>query len=433
MGRYFGTDGIRGKAYAFLTEELGFRVGRSLSLLGSDLLIIAMDTRESGPPLKEAIKNGARTSGIDTMDIGIVPTPLLCYLSRKFNAIGVMITASHNPYHDNGIKVFLRGKKIPHEDESVIENCLDGIITPLLPELRGKEVKGVPALPLYLELFTSFIQKTNLKIALDLANGATVVTASSVFKQMAEELYVTGDNPDGKNINLNVGSTYPDSIIGLVKKSGSDVGFAFDGDGDRVIAVDHLGNLFDGDLMIYVIACYLHDLGKLSHNVVVLTKMSNLGIIKALNRRGIEVIAADVGDKYVLEMMDSGDYVLGGENSGHIINKALLDTGDGVLNAAFITSILAKTGKSLQELTVDVKMYPNKLLNLTGVNKDLAKHPDVLAMVNIIKNELKSDGAILVRPSGTEPMIRINVTAPTKAECDDAIERIVNTINALKQ
>lgn len=349
MGKYFGTDGIRGKAYEYLSVDLGFAVGRSLSLLGNNLLIIATDTRESGPALKKAIKDGAKASGINVIDLEIQPTPVLCYLSKIKNAIGVMITASHNPYQDNGFKVFLSGRKLTLEEEAIIENCLDGILSPLTQDVSGRELSSISSLSFYRALFSSFIEQTNLSIALDLAHGATCATAREVFRLQTSKLFVVGDAPNGLNINHDVGSTNPESLQKLIESSGSDIGFAFDGDGDRVIAADHDGMIYDGDLLIYVIANYLHEQERLVNDSVVLTRMSNLGIIKALKHHGIESVIVDVGDKNVLDMMNVGGYVLGGENSGHIINKLLLDTGDGVLNAAFVTHILHKTGKTLKE------------------------------------------------------------------------------------
>ncbi len=431
MGRYFGTDGIRGRAYEFLTYDLAYAVGKSLSLLGFSELVIAMDTRESGSMLKSAIKEGARTSGIDVMDFGILPTPVLCYLSKLRHSLGVMITASHNPYQDNGIKIFTAGRKIFLEEEAIIENALTGIISPASTVVQGRELTPVDALGPYRELFADISCNSSLRLALDLANGACCATAPLLFSKIAGEVILIGNNPDGRNINQGVGSTEITAIQECVSAKKADLGFAFDGDGDRVICVDHAGQVYDGDHLLYLIACDLQRQGKLIHNAVVLTKMSNLGIIKALKEVGIESIITDVGDKYVSDALENGGFVLGGENSGHIINKTVLDTGDGVLAAATITDIISRTGMTISELTASLKMFPERLVNLRGHDRELARHPEVLKIVNLIKNELKSEGKVLVRPSGTEPLIRIAVSAPTRIAVDQAIERIVRVIEQL--
>jgi len=429
MGIYFGTDGIRGKAYEFLSFDLAFKVGKALVILGNDTLVIARDTRESGPMLVDAIKNGAKSSGIDVMDLGVLPTPALAYICQKLDSIGVMVTASHNPYHDNGIKVFHRGNKLSLADEEEIELMIDEKAKPVVPQQVGSDLDPIDAFAYYHELFSSFGNKTSLRIGLDLANGATNATAKPIFSAISDHIFTIGDNPDGRNINSLVGSTSPLAIVNLVRKEGLDLGFAIDGDGDRVIMADGEGRIYDGDFMIYIIACYLKQNGLLKHDAIVLTKMSNLGIIKALNDMSIQVLQADIGDKYVFEEMDANDLVLGGENSGHIINRLLLDTGDGVLNAAMITMVISASGKAPSELVSNIQLFPDKLHNLRNYDKALVNHPEVVAKVRELRDQLGPQGKILVRASGTEPLIRISVSAPDMETVDDCIRQVAEVID----
>ncbi len=431
MGSYFGTDGIRGKAYEFLSFDLATRVGNALQVLQNLTLVIARDTRESGEMLVDAIKKGAMSSGINVMDFGVLPTPLLSHLSKTQAAIGVMVTASHNPYYDNGIKVFILGCKLNQEDEAKLESLIDNPHQSYGGSEKGIELEAYDPLPIYLDLYTSHFIKTDLLIGLDLANGATCATAKHIFSRFSDKISYIGDTPDGKNINNMVGSTHPEALINMVIKHKLNLGFAFDGDGDRLMMVDCDGTVYDGDFMIYIIALYLRKKGLLKHDTVVLTKMSNLGIIKSLNDNSVKVIQADIGDKYVLEEMESGDYVLGGENSGHIINRIFLDTGDGVLNAAYLVKLIVESEKSLQEMVKGIKLYPDKLLNLRNYDKQLVNHPEVINKVKEIKERLGENGKILVRSSGTEPLIRISVSAPTMEIVDQSIHDVVSIIEKL--
>jgi len=335
-----------------------------------------------------------------------------------------MITASHNPYQDNGIKIFSAGHKLSPSQETSIERSIDSISLVSEMFFGKKKILEDDPIDIYRNLFTKLYVNTGLKIGLDLANGATCRTAKGIFGRFSKQLFYIGDEPDGKNINDGVGSTHPEALVELVGKNSLDVGFAFDGDGDRVIAVGKDGRIFDGDILIYVIACYLKAIGLLEKNTVVLTKMSNLGIIKALERKGIDVVSTDVGDKYVLEEMESSGYLLGGENSGHIINRLLLDTGDGVLNAAFILKIIHETGKSLEEMSADVVLFPSKMYNLRDIDRNLVDHPAIRSLIGELQSELGEDGKILVRASGTEPVIRIAVTAET----EEAVDKIIGLV-----
>ncbi len=431
--KYFGTDGIRGVAYDFLNEELAFKVGTSLSVLNIKNVVVGRDTRESGSMLAKAIIAGAKAVGLNTLYLGVVSTPMLSYISGKLGSVGVMITASHNPYQDNGIKVFKIGKKLYASEESALEDILNDIHkAPILGE-HGRSIASVDPFKLYYKLYHHMHIKTSLKIGLDLANGATYAIGKRIFQKITPYLEIIGDTPDGKNINLGVGSTHLEKLIDMVQSKKLDVGFAFDGDGDRLLAIDSNGSIIDGDKLIYIIANYLKDKNRLNDNTVVLTKMSNLGIIKALSRNGIQTIQTDVGDKYVLEALETNNYTLGGENSGHVINRYLLNTGDGVLNAVLLVKIMKETKKSLRELCGDVTLYPDKLVNLRDIDKSLIKEPSVIETVEKMKLALGEEGLVLVRASGTEPLIRISVQAKTNDMVDSTIETIVQAIKNAEQ
>jgi phosphoglucosamine mutase len=426
--KYFGTDGIRGVAYDFITKDLAFLVGTSLNVLDLPNVVIGRDTRESGPTLVEAIIDGANSVGLNTLDLGVVSTPMLSHISAKLGYIGVMITASHNPYQDNGIKVFKCGKKLYASEEEALERILRGEIAVHPGSTSGKSLASVDAYQLYTKLYKDMEVKTSLKIGLDLANGATYEIGKRVFQKITNDLFIIGDQPDGKNINLGVGSTHIEALIELVKSHKLDVGFAFDGDGDRLMAVGSEGDVFDGDKLIYVIANYLNQKNRLNNHTVVLTKMSNLGIIKALAKHGIVTVQTDVGDKYVLEALENNYYTLGGENSGHVINRYLLNTGDGVLNAVTLIKILNESDQTLKQLTADIHMYSDRLVNLKNIDKNLIKDPRVIKTVENVKHRLGDEGQVLLRASGTEPLIRVSVQAKTDDLVNLAIDEIVASI-----
>ncbi len=432
MTHYFGTDGIRGPVGTFVTETLAERVGRSLQALSCPSVVIGRDTRETGPSLADAVARGALSVGIDVIMAGIVPTPLLSYLSARTNAIGVMITASHNPYQDNGIKVFLRGKKLFASEESALEERISGSVAVTSPASPGHMLPAPDAYHFYQELSSSVITHAHRKIALDFANGATFAIGRRIFADTGAELFLTGAEPDGKNINLGVGSTHIDHLSAFVKECGCDVGFAFDGDGDRLIAVGKDGEVYDGDMLVYIIAVARkrHDL--LPGDTVALTKMSNLGLVKALAQQGIRVLLTDVGDKYVLEALETNGFAVGGENSGHIIDRTILNTGDGVLNALHIFKIMVDADKSLADLTADVHLYPDRLVNLKNIDKTLVADPEVVSRTATIARRLGDEGKILVRASGTEPLIRVSVSAPTIETVDACIAEIIDVIRTVE-
>jgi len=427
--KYFGTDGIRGKAYDFITEEMSLRIGKSLNLfLGkTDKIIIAKDTRVSGEMIVENIKKGAIMAGIDVCDIGVYATPILAFASIQNDCFGVMVTASHNPYYDNGIKIFNRGQKSLIEDETLIEKVIDEDID-LTGVIPGKEIEISTILNEYYQLFKPFEITQKLNIGLDLANGATIKSALKTLPNFVNSYLVIGDQPNGININADCGSTHLNKLQTLVLENKLDLGIAFDGDGDRILVVDDEGEIIDGDLLIYITAKYLKSQHLLNKNVVVLSKMSNLGIIKALNDLGIRVVQTEVGDKYIFKALDEEEASLGGENSGHLINKVLLKTGDGVLNAWYLLKILNHYQAKLSELKKEVTYYPDKLVNIKNIDKNIANDPEIIELVKYYQRILGSDGKVLVRASGTEPLLRVSVSAKTNDLVDEIIEDIVSKI-----
>jgi len=427
--KYFGTDGIRGRAYDFITEELSFAFGKSMFLLRdkTDKIIIARDTRESGTMIVDKIKAGALLAGLNVCDLGVFATPVLAFVSNITNSIGIMVTASHNPYYDNGIKLFINGKKSIVEDEILIESVIDNGIE-LDQVTPGKEVYLDSYIDKYFELYKEFEGLNDLRIGLDLANGATITSALKVLPNLVKDCLVFGNQPDGFNINENCGSTHIEMLQNLVKEEKLDLGFAFDGDGDRILVVDDEGDILDGDLLIYITAKYLKSKNQLKNDLVVLSKMSNLGIIKALNKLGIEVIQTEVGDKYIFQALDKYDAVLGGENSGHIINRTILETGDGVLNAWYLLKILEYYQTKLSNFKKEVTYYPDKLVNIKNINKEIVKDSEIVALVETYRNFLGNDGKILVRASGTEPLIRVSVSAKETKVVEEIIDDIVTKI-----
>ena len=421
--KYFGTDGIRGKAFDFITVEMAYSVGRSLGLLEKKKVIVCRDTRASGLNIVKAIKRGVIDSGLEVLDIDILATPILAYMSLIHECYGVMVTASHNPYTDNGIKIFNKGYKTTPEEEQIIEDVIDGV-TELKKANRGIELAYFNPLYTYGALYKNIQFKCKKKIVLDLANGATIKSAKFILNQTCSNLEYIGDEPNGYNINDNVGSTHIDKLRNYVLNNGFDIGISFDGDGDRVLVVDGEGTIIDGDLLIYIFATYLKEIGKLNNNLVVLTKMSNIGIIKALKEKGIETVQTDIGDKYVIKAMNELDATIGGENSGHIINKYLFISGDGVLNAAFLLMILVEKNTTIKELIKDVSFYPDRLHNIKNIDKSLVNDKRIIKLVDKIREDLGEEGKVLVRPSGTEPMIRISASAKTKEQVDNIIKII---------
>ena len=428
--KYFGTDGIRGIPNKKLTTDLVTRLGKGLSVLGNKDVIVATDTRLSKDMLANSIIAGCLSRGMNVYYLGVVPTPALIYLSYIKNMTGVMITASHNPYTDNGIKVLKNGKKLSADDELAIESLIDS------PEEYTGEIGKYnidnESVNSYYDFMFSKIVKTNKKIAIDCANGATYQTAPTIFNKITDNLVVVANTPDGYNINNACGSTHLELLKKTVVENNCEIGFAFDGDGDRVLCVDKDGNTIDGDMLIYVLARYLKQNNKLNDNKIVLSMMSNLGLIHDLNEKGIDVIETPVGDKYIVAALFEKNLSVGGENSGHIILPDVLHTGDGVLVASLIVKVLEETNTTIDSWLTDVSMYSDKMVNI--VVNDRNKVMDNKALfkrVEEIKNELNNDCKIIVRASGTEDLIRVSVMAKSEELMNKYSNELVEMVKSI--
>ena len=445
MGKYFGTDGVRGEANVSLTPELAFKLGRFGGYVLSrhetrrPKVFVARDTRISGEMLESALIAGLLSVGIEVYKLGILATPGVSYLVRTENAsAGVMISASHNPAQDNGIKFFAGdGFKLDDALEAEIEALLDAE-EDTLPRPSAEGLGTLVDYPEGLRKYEKFIVSTGsdltgLKVALDTAHGAASSSARNIFLDLKADIVVIGDKPDGLNINKGVGSTHPESLQQLVKETGSAIGLAFDGDSDRLIAVDETGEIVDGDKIMYILGKYLSEKGSLANNTIVTTVMSNLGFHKALDREGINKTITAVGDRYVVEEMRKGGYNLGGEQSGHVILMDYNTTGDGQLTAVQLTKVMVETGKKLSELAAEVTIYPQKLVNIRVENsmKDKAMDvPAIAAIIQKMETEMAGNGRILVRPSGTEPLLRVMAEAPTDAEVDYYVDTIADVVRS---
>ena len=427
--KYFGTDGIRGKAYETLTESLAIKVGKSLSLINSELVIIGYDTRQSNHMLANGIALGALSVNKKVIDVGVIPTPGIAFNSIKKHCIGVMITASHNPYQDNGIKIFYDGLKLDNELQEKIEEYIDksndGVDVSL--ELVKKDSSLVKR---YEKFLLNTAYNTGLKIVLDTANGATYQVADNVFSKITNNLVVIANNPDGKNINEGVGSTHIENLVAAVKENNANIGFSFDGDGDRMLVVDELGNVHTGDEIIYVLAKNKKEKKTLVNNSVVLTIMSNLGIISSLKDNNINVVTTSVGDINVLEEMLRNNYVLGGENSGHLIQLEYLPTGDGILAAISLLNVLVEENKPLSKLTNNIKIYPDRLVNLKVKDKQIAKDVQVINLINKYLNEYE-DIQLVVRASGTEDLLRVSCCYKDETIMNEIVDSVVDLIKSL--
>lgn len=428
---YFGTDGIRGKAYVTLTESLAIKVGKSLSLIDNHKVIIGYDTRESNHMLADAISLGARSVNKDVFDIGVIPTPALAYCSLKERCIGIMITASHNPYFDNGIKIFVNGIKLSVSQEQQIEEYLDNNDDYIENKNNGSYRYDESYKNIYIDYLNSLLNVSSLKVGADLANGATYDLFGKIFANKVNDLFITANTPNGRNINENVGSTHIKNISEFVKENKLDIGFSFDGDGDRLLVVDNEGILHTGDEIIYVLANYLKENNKLTNNKVVLTIMSNLGIIDCFKEKGIDVATTSVGDKYVLECLMDNNYSIGGENSGHIIMLDYLPTGDGMLAAIMLLNVLTTTKKTLKELTSELKIYPDKLVNLKVKDKNIIKNELVVNKVNEFINLYNKNIQLVVRASGTEDLVRVSCCYSNYDIMNNIVDEMVNLIKSL--
>ena len=445
MGKYFGTDGVRGEANVELTPELAFKLGRFGGYVLSQhekenpTVFVARDTRISGQMLESALVAGLLSAGIEVYQLGVLVTPGVSYLVRTEKAsAGVMISASHNPALDNGIKFFgSDGFKLDDDRELEIEALLDAE-EDLLPRPSADGLGRLIDYPEGVRKYEKFLVSTGLdlegmKVAIDAANGAASSSARQVFLDLNADITVIGDDPDGLNINDGVGSTHPEQLQELVKESDAAVGLAFDGDSDRLIAVDENGEIVDGDKIMYIIGKYLSEKGKLAKNTIVTTVMSNIGFHKALDRENINEEITAVGDRYVVEEMRRSGYNLGGEQSGHVIIMDYNTTGDGQLTAIQLTKVMKETGKSLSELASEVTIYPQKLVNIRVENDMKDKAMDVPLIASVIEKmetEMAGNGRILVRPSGTEPLLRIMAEAPSSEEVDYYVNTIAKVVEA---
>lgn len=445
MGKYFGTDGVRGEANVELTPELAFKLGRFGGYVLSQheeetpLVFVGRDTRISGEMLEHALIAGLLSVGIRVYKLGVIATPGVAYLVRTGKAsAGVMISASHNPALDNGIKFFGGdGFKLDDDRELEIEALLDAA-EDTLPRPSAQGLGTVMEYPEGLRKYQEFLVSTGIQlegmhVVLDTANGAASTSARQIFADLGAQLTVIGENPDGLNINDGVGSTHPEHLQEKVKEVGAAIGLAFDGDSDRLIAVDENGEIVDGDKIMYIIGSYLSSKGLLEKNTIVTTVMSNLGFHKALDAKGIQKEITAVGDRYVVEEMRKSGYNLGGEQSGHVVIMDYNTTGDGQLTGVQLTKIMQETGKKLSELAAEVTIYPQKLVNIRVENSMKDKAMEVPAIREIIEKmeaEMAGNGRILVRPSGTEPLLRVMAEAPTHEEVDYYVDTIAAVVQA---
>lgn len=442
MGRYFGTDGFRGEANVVLTVEHAFKVGRYLGwYFGQEhkaRIVIGKDTRRSSYMFEYALAAGLTASGADAYLLHVTTTPSVSYVVRTEDFdCGIMISASHNPYYDNGIKIInKKGHKMEAEVEDKIEDYIDGKIEelPLAPrEKTGCTIDYAAGRNRYIGHLISLATRSckDMRIGLDCANGSAFSIAKSVFDALGADTYVVSNEPDGLNINRGCGSTHIEVLQDFVKKKRLDIGFAFDGDADRCIAVDENGNVVNGDLVLYLCGKYLMEQGKLAGNTIVTTVMSNLGLYKACDKIGMKYEQTAVGDKYVYENMLNNGFILGGEQSGHIIFSKHARTGDGILTSLMIMEVVMEKKQTLSKLCEDVKIYPQLLKNVRVTDKKTAReNPAVQKAVDDVASALGSDGRILVRESGTEPVIRVMVEAATDELCEQYVKQVVDVIRA---
>ena len=444
MGKYFGTDGFRGEANKNLTAEHAYKIGRFLGwYYGRNKeegekckIVIGKDTRLSSYMFEYALVSGLTASGAEAYLLHVTTTPSVSYVARTEDFdCGIMISASHNPYYDNGIKLInSNGEKMDEETILKIEAYIDGLsgeIPFATRENIGRTVDYAMGRNRYIGYLISLATRSykNKKVGLDCANGSAWMIAKSVFDALGAKTYVINNEPDGTNINTNCGSTHIEGLQKLVKEKGLDVGFAFDGDADRCLCVDENGNVVNGDMIIYIYGCYLKERGKLAGNKVVTTVMSNFGLYKALDEAGIEYEKTAVGDKYVYENMSANGYRVGGEQSGHIIFRKYATTGDGILTAIKMMEVMLEKKKTLAELAAPVPVYPQVLKNIRVTDKAAAQNdPDVQAAVKAVGEKLGADGRILVRESGTEPVVRVMVEAGEKALCEKYVDEVIDVI-----
>lgn len=439
MGKYFGTDGVRGRANEGLTLDMTIQIGQYLGMYyGKEKharILIGKDTRLSGDMFELGLAAGATSMGAQVYLLGVCPTPAVSYLIQKerFDC-GIMVSASHNPYYDNGIKVFNHnGEKMEEEVLLQIEDYIDGKSELILNtgDKIGEYFEWQDGLEIYMSWLKEIVpvDLSGFKIAVDNANGSATSTAIETLDSLGATVEAISNSPNGININKNCGSTHPEKLQQMVKEGDYDIGLAFDGDADRLIAVNAKGELVDGDYILYICSRYMKSVNRLNKNMCVTTVMANLGLYKALDANKIDYVQTPVGDKYVFEEMQKNDYYLGGEQSGHIIFYENAVTGDGLLTALKLLEIMKNTGKSLEELSKGLFIYPQLLKNVKVNDKEAALKDEALwKVVKEVEDELKDEGRILVRPSGTEPLVRVMVEAKTDELCQQYVQRVVDFI-----
>lgn len=441
MGKFFGTDGVRGVANLELTPELVFRLGRFGAYVltkqkQNAKMVIGRDTRLSGEMLESALIAGITSVGVDVVRLGVISTPGVAFLTKHLEAdAGVMISASHNPFPDNGIKFFnADGQKLADDIEDQIEALLtqeeDALQRPIAGDI-GRVVDDFKSYQHYLNHLKSTIDidLCGIHIVVDGANGAAYHLAPQLLRELGADVTTIHSTPDGKNINVDCGSTHPDSLRQEVIAKGAHIGLAFDGDADRLIAVDENGQLLNGDKILFICGQYLKEHDRLNQDTIVTTVMSNIGFFKAAENTGLLTEKAKVGDRYVLERMLSGGFNLGGEQSGHIIFLDYSTTGDGLLSAIQLLQVMKETGERLSDLSARIKTYPQLLENVMVKSKEgWEQNEAIQSVIHEVEGQLKENGRVLVRPSGTEPLIRVMAEGPVQEEVEQYVQKIVDVI-----
>lgn len=441
MGKYFGTDGFRGEAGVVLTADHAFRIGQVLGQyfrgeVGRPRAVIGKDTRRSSYMLEYAIAAGLASVGCDAYMLHVTTTPSVSYVTAGDGFdFGIMISASHNPYYDNGIKVVnSKGEKLGDDVIEALEEMMDnGNISAAKGRDVGEIVDYFAGRNRYIGYLISLARHSfrNYKVGIDAANGGSWMIAKSVFEALGAKVYAIGTEPDGTNINENVGSTHIEAVAELVREKGLDVGFAFDGDADRCIAVDEHGEIVTGDHILYILGTGMLRRGELVCNTVVTTVMSNLGLYRAFDKAGISYEKTKVGDRYVYECMQQCGYTLGGEQSGHIILSKYATTGDGILTAIMLMEAMIDAKMPLSKLAEPVKILPQVLINIRLADKAIINHPEVQAAKAECERALLGCGRLLLRESGTEPLVRVMVEADTEEDCQKYAESVAAVIRRL--
>ena len=441
MGRLFGTDGVRGLANGDLTADLALRLGEAAArvLVGQvdgrrPLAVVGRDTRISGQFLEHAVVAGLASAGVDVLRLRVVPTPGVAYLTDHLAAdLGVVISASHNPMPDNGIKLLGRGgHKLDDAVEQAIEAAMDTPVTLPTGADVGRVTPYASTIADYVEhlVETLDVRLDGLTVVLDCAHGAAHEAGPRALAAAGATVIPIGDRPDGLNINSGCGSTDLTALRQAVLEHGADAGFAVDGDADRCLAVDHTGQVVDGDQILGLLAVALREQGRLAQDTLVATVMSNLGLHQAMTAAGVRIEQTAVGDRYVLEAMRAGGFSLGGEQSGHVILSRHATTGDGLLTALHVMQWMSVSGRSLRDLASRVRRLPQVLVNVPGVDKDRTDDADLLAAVAAEEAELGTEGRVLLRASGTEPLVRVMVEAPTQERAQAVADRLADVVRA---